>query len=470
MEASTLHASLISLAGGAYYGLNAGMVSGLSKPMILCEFFPVEPLVNEPNNTQATYNGILVSSILFGAMIGSYLGVPLAHKYGRVRAFQIAGLMALSIIGLYFAPTFWSFVAMRFVAGFPIGMVCTLCPLYVQEVVRPDIRGAVGTMMQVAIAGCLFVAMLVNYVAFTTYDPDSTDPDLFCVPHQNARVQLALGVVPAICITVHSFFFLPESTVWIEKNGPNSPLISARTDVEEGYDEDDEIIEEESRAHYELLSDEPDVEIHLKPISWKDFFLTKEGLKNAFIGVGLGVATMLTGMDCNIFYGPQIIKDAGFGNVTLVTALVIGLWNFLCVFIATVLVDKLGRRPLMIAAMFAMTLGTATLFMAYTFIVDNETIKGLVALCGVMVFIIGFEVGPGSLFWLLASETFSDRIRPRALVFTNMIQWIANIAVAFCFPIMNAALGPSKTYLILTVICVLSALFCTVVLPEPKSA
>mmetsp|Transcript_11353 Transcript_11353/g.24501 ORF Transcript_11353/g.24501 Transcript_11353/m.24501 type:complete len:180 (-) Transcript_11353:45-584(-) len=179
---------------------------------------------------------------------------------------------------------------------------------------------------------------------------------------------------------------------------------------------------------------------------------------------------MLTGMDCNIFYGPQIIKDAGFGNVTLVTALVIGLWNFLCVFIATVLVDKLGRRPLMIAAMFAMTLGTATLFMAYTFIVDNETIKGLVALCGVMVFIIGFEVGPGSLFWLLASETFSDRIRPRALVFTNMIQWIANIAVAFCFPIMNAALGPSKTYLILTVICVLSALFCTVVLPEPKSA
>jgi len=456
------HAVIVSLASGAYYGLNAGIISGIGRSIVVCDFFPERDehgkILNVETGETSLANGLLVGSILVGAMLGSFFGVPLADRAGRVVAFQVFGGLGLTILGLPFLQSFQGLLVLRMIAGLPIGALCSLAPLYVTESVPERIQGSVGTVLQISIAGCLFMAQFLNYILFPEYDPKSADPSLFCVPDKTWRIQLGIGVLPAAALILHSLMFLPESPKWRPGAGPSnfelSPVLLSSSPSPSLR-----------RSSASLNSSE---QVQRKIFSWGDLFMTKEGLFACFIGVGLAVATMLTGMDAIMFFSPLIFGESGIRQVTLFTVIFVGLGNWICVFIATAIVDRVGTRPLMIAALLMMTLACFLLFISYALLDEGTGARRIFGIGGVLLFILGFEIGPGPLFFFLAAASFPEHIRPRALVFTNLVQWICNLAVAFFFPFLITAMGAPSTFLLLAVICACSLIFSIVFLQESK--
>ena len=186
------------------------------------------------------------------------------------------------------------------------------------------------------------------------------------------------------------------------------------------------------------------------------------------------MAQQLTGINAIMFYGPTIIANMGFHNSLIITFLVVGVWNLLSVFVSFVLVDRLGRRVLMLSSlvlMFCATTVMGILFhLPHATYIDTATPQ----LIMIMLFILAFESGPGPLFFVILNEVFPKTIRNEAISLANMLQSGMNIALSMSFPILIVALGDEgkqkngtgTTFFILAVFCVLSAVFVCCAVPE----
>jgi MFS family permease len=240
-----------------------------------------------------------------------------------------------------------------------------------------------------------------------------------------------------------------------------------------------------------------------KPVSPWAALCSCDGMKYVIIAIGLALAQQMTGINAIMFYGPQIFKTAGVpqSDILLVTMAAIGTWNLLAVFISFALVDRLGRRPLMIGALLAMT--TATLVSGVVNILPEtnttnatsgngtndaadavtasfsllEAAAGLISpsaksgllIAMTMLFIGGFETGPGPLFFVMASESFSPLIKSEGLVLCNTLAWTFNIALVFLFPLANESIGAGPTQFILTGMCVIAVSIVYFRVPETKA-
>jgi len=455
----TLNAVLLSISSGAYYGLNTAITCGIARPIVFCNFFPTRndagALVNHDTKSKALAQGFIVGAILVGASIGSFMGMPLAEKLGRRRAFQFFSVWGLSVLLLPFLNSFSALLFFRVVVGIPIGACCSLAPLYVTECVPDRIRGSVGTLLVVSITGAMALAQLLNFVMFPEYDPNSDDQAKFCVPDHIWRVQLGLGAIPSLVLLLHSFTFLPESPRWesalcitggFRNQSPmlmgGSPFLAPSPASEAGRFvtiHTDRILDTSPLLRSQDVQEEE--------ISWANFFMSW----HAIIGLMLSISTMLTGFDGVMLFGILILKESGLQQLTLWNFIIVGLWNWICVFVATFLVDRLGTRPLMVGALATMTLCCATMSLT-NFLLGEGPLRSFFGIGGILLYILAFESGPGPLFFLLASEIFPGHVRPKALVFTNLTQWLCNFITVFSFPFLITALGFAKTFLLLAII------------------
>jgi len=262
-----------------------------------------------------------------------------------------------------------------------------------------------------------------------------------------------------------SRFFIPESIAYRRALDD--------LDVNDNHQQE----EEGSRGYVPMagsVDDKEDAphrghEVHSEPLSpqhggWTELF-SRKGAKSLFVAFVLAMAAQMTGINAIIFYAPNILKDADLSNVLLVTILVVGVWNLLAVFISFALVDKLGRRPLMLGALIVMTIGTGILSLAYFAFPAN---KSAIAILSIILFIGAFECGPGPLFFVMASESFPDSIREEGLSAANAMAWIFNIIISFGFPVVNDAAGSAAVFLIFTIAAALSVFLIFFFLPETK--
>jgi MFS family permease len=162
-----------------------------------------------------------------------------------------------------------------------------------------------------------------------------------------------------------------------------------------------------------------------------------------FIAIILAASNQLTGINAIIFYAPYIFEDAGVSNPLVMTLFVVGTWNMLTTFVSFALVERVGRRVLMIVSTFLMALAMFAIAGAYQYYPEHVATFAIPSL---MVFILGFEAGPGSLFFVLCTEIFPDNVRQEALGFANATQWAFNVVVSFSFPVMNEGLGKAGTF------------------------
>jgi len=199
-------------------------------------------------------------------------------------------------------------------------------------------------------------------------------------------------------------------------------------------------------------------------------FLDCANFKYVFLGLIFSATLQLTGINAVMYFGPQIIQSAGIKDKYGLN-IGVGAWNFLTTFIAVFLVERLGRRKLMIGGTVLLTL--ALIFIAISFRVfpSGSTTQGIFVGLGLAVYLMGFEGGPGCLFWVVVNEVYPEHIRGAGSSFCNITQWGFNLIVSTTFPIVTTALGPQNTDIIFYIyggVGVLCVIFQLLLQPETK--
>ena len=381
-----------------------------------------------------------VSALLFGCIFGAGLGGWFSDRYGRRRVLMLcAVLFAASAIGAALPHTLSQFVTARLVGGLAIGTASVLAPLYIAEVSPPGIRGRLVSMNQMAIVTGILLAYLVNWLlAFT--GPSSW------------RWMFAVAAVPAAAFLL-GLFFVPESPRWLVEQDRSSEArdvltkINGKTAADRELREIESTIAEESGALSELL---------------------QPGLRKPFwIAISLAILQQITGINTVLFYGAVIFKQqvhsqsetsAIFANV------IVGLVNFFATLVALGIVDKYGRRPLLLISSGVMAFCQAGL--AAAFMARNPSTP--LVLTMMMLCVAAFAIGLGPCVWVLLAEFFPTRIRGRAMSIATLCLWAACTLLTMTFLSLSRALSPAGAFLIYGLMCVATFLIVWRAVPETK--
>jgi len=357
-----MHCLLVAVCVAPLYSYNTTIVSGLAPAMV--------EALNPPPTYRDVVKGLIVSCILLGGLAGALIAPTMADRIGRVRSIVVCGLVGFFFsvaLGVLSSTTlFWIVVARSF-QGIACGMSAVLGPLYIAEMSPPDISGKMGTLYQINICVFVLVAELMN----VWFNPDSNN----AIPSEIWQIQLGFGAVFGAATVVYGMCYLPE---------PPPARFNAGASTGGGAAEDDESFCTRVR--------------HMSTKWWVLILV-------------LPAAQQLTGINAVIFYGPTIIEHSGFTNYLTITFLCIGCWNLASVCSSFFLIKRVGRKRLMLVGLLGM--GGSLTVMGIAFLSADLGQPALSSVClpAIMGFIFFFEIGPGPLFFILASESFPSHLR-----------------------------------------------------------
>jgi sugar porter (SP) family MFS transporter len=421
-------ASAISALGGMLFGYDIGVISGAI--LFIKTDFSLSPSLEE----------IVVSSVLLGSLVGAMLGGILADRLGRRRLLIITAVVfGLGAIGAALAPDTAWLIAARVVAGTAIGIASFVAPLYISEIAPVEIRGKLVSINQVALTSGIVISYLIDY-AFAG--------------SQAWRWMFALAVIPAAAFGV-GLMFIPNSPRWLVGCGHV----------------------DQARAVLQRIRGPEQVESELSAIRhsvaqqkehWSE--LLGPLLRPAMIvGVGLAIAQQITGINTVIYYAPTIFKFAGLSSasVAILASVGVGVVNVVLTVVAMQLIDRVGRRPLLLVSLAGMALGLFVLGLAFSLPQLSGSL-GWIAVASLMVYVGSFAVGLGPVFWLILSEIYPLRIRGRAMSVGTVANWSANLIVALSFLTLTQVLGKPTTFWLYGIVSVGSWLFAFFLVPETK--
>jgi sugar porter (SP) family MFS transporter len=421
-------ASAISALGGMLFGYDIGVISGAI--LFIKTDFSLSPSLEE----------IVVSSVLLGSLVGAMLGGVLADRLGRRRLLIITAVVfGLGAIGAALAPDTAWLIAARVVAGTAIGIASFVAPLYISEIAPVEIRGKLVSINQVALTSGIVISYLIDY-AFAG--------------SQAWRWMFALAVIPAAAFGV-GLMFIPNSPRWLVGCGHV----------------------DQARAVLQRIRGPEQVESELSAIRhsvaqqkehWSE--LLGPLLRPAMIvGVGLAIAQQITGINTVIYYAPTIFKFAGLSSasVAILASVGVGVVNVVLTVVAMQLIDRVGRRPLLLVSLAGMALGLFVLGLAFSLPQLSGSL-GWIAVASLMVYVGSFAVGLGPVFWLILSEIYPLRIRGRAMSVGTVANWSANLIVALSFLTLTQVLGKPATFWLYGIVSVGSWLFAFFLVPETK--
>lgn len=416
--------------GGLLFGYDTGVISGavifIKKDFALTTF-PQE---------------LVVSMVLLGATVGALAGGRFADRFGR--RVTLIGTSIVFIAGALicaFAPSFTVLVAGRVVVGLGIGMASTTVPVYISEVSPPEARGWQVSLFQLAITIGILAAYLVDY-AFAKSEA--------------WRWMLGLAAIPGIILGV-AMLYLPESPRWLARcshpDDARAVLVRIRgtQDVESEWRE---ILG--SLAHAEERG------------AWSD--LLHRSVRPALIvGVGLAIFQQITGINTVIYYAPTIIQSAGLpsASAAILATAGIGLVNVLMTIVAMRLIDRVGRRPLLLTGIVGMTLSLGVLGFVFRSGAQNAVAVRL-AVITLMAYVAFFAISLGPIFWLLIAEIFPLKIRGQAEGAAAGTNWIFNLLVSITFLTLVELMGPARTFWLYGLLSIAAFVFCYYLVPETK--
>jgi sugar porter (SP) family MFS transporter len=402
----------VAAVGGLLFGFDTGVIAG-AMLFIVPEFHlgPAE-------------QGLVVSAVTFGALFGALIGGTSSDAIGRRWTNIAAGLsfVAGSIFSAL-APNVEVLIASRVLIGLAIGLTSVAAPMYIAELSPPRNRGKLVSLFQLAIT----IGILVSYIVDRALAPDHA-----------WRWMLGLAFVPGALLVI-GMIAMPESPRWLLKTGAEKAARHALSLVRPP----DEIDAEVKEIHDDLEQN--------RPAAWSELLMP--GLRPALlIGVGLAVLQQVTGINTIIYYAPQIFQKAGLNSATTALAATagIGVVNVLSTLIAIWLVDRVGRKPLLLAGLVGMALSLAALGVAQRFgstFDVNQQLVGPITVGFVGLYIVCFAFSLGPVVWLMISEIFPNRARARAAGISTAANWTANFLVSLSFPVLQAVLGPSLWFL-----------------------
>lgn len=405
--------------------------------------------------------GTVVAAALLGSAAGALIAGWLADRLGRIRVMQIAAtLFAISGVGSMFPPDpgllgFW-----RVIGGLGIGIASVVSPAYIAEVAPPAIRGRLASFQQAAIVLGIFLSQLVNY-ALNQGAGGSPDDKLAGL--HAWQWMLGAETIPALLYGILSLA-IPESPRYLIESGQEERARKVLAEVESPDCDLDARIEEIRTV----------LRREYKP-RFKDLLGGRLGfLAIVWVGIGASIFQQFVGINVIFYYSSLLWQSVGINaSNSLLISVSTSLVNIVGTVVAMVLVDRVGRRPLLFAGSAGMTVTLALVAWAFSYRHGTGTSATLasteatVALVSAHVYVFCFAFSWGVVVWVLLGEMFPNRIRALALAVAASAQWIANWAVTESFPSM-ANWNLSATYVIYACFALLSIPFVRYCLRETK--
>jgi len=427
--------TLVSAMGGLLFGYDWVVIGG-AKPFYE-KFF---------NLTTPSQVGWAMSSALVGCLVGSLVSGGLSDRFGRKKLLILAGfLFTISAVWTGLAPDFSVFVVFRLLGGVAIGLASNLSPMYIAEISPASMRGKFVSVNQLTIVIGILAAQLVNWLIAKPVPAGATAADILASWNGQAGWRWMFGAetVPAMLFFI-LMFMVPESPRWLVKSGRAEAATKILSRVGGP--------EFAGKALGEIRESLTGSEIG------RVRFLTllEPGMARVlFIGVVLAVYQQWCGINVIFYYAQEIFTAAGYGvSDVLFNIVVTGTVNLIFTIVAIRLVDRLGRRPLMMA-------GSAGLAVVFGLIGASYAVhsRGVHLLALVVVAMALYALSLAPVTWVLLSEIFPNRIRGAAMSVSTFSLWSACFVLTYTFPLLNKELGPAGTFWIYAGISVFGYIF-----------
>jgi len=417
--------------GGLLFGYDTGVISGAI--LFISQELRLTPFLE----------GLVVASLLLGAAAGAASAGPLSDRLGRRNLIIIAAILfTVGAIGAALAPNVGILVLFRVVLGLGVGAAALVVPLYLSEIAPTQIRGAISSLNQLNIVVGILLAFIVNALLANA---------------EAWRWMLGLAAIPSLVLLI-GMYFLPETPRWLVSQDRDE---DARDVLRQSRNE-----EETEREIREIREVEEQEEGGLGELaaSWVRPALV--------VAIGLAVFQQIIGINTIIYYAPTTLTNVGYGAAAAIYAnLIIGVVNVLMTLVAIWIIDRVGRKPLLLTGLVGMVasltvLGLSTLLLSEpSSPTDAVAIITLLCLAG---FIISFAATWGPTVWVMLPEVLPLRIRGTAMGVAIFLHWIANFIVSQTFPSLLASLGPGPVFLGYAVIGVLAFVFVSAFVTETK--
>lgn len=415
--------SFVAAVGGLLFGFDTGVISGAIS------------FVTDHFQLNSHQTGFAVSNLMIACTIGAFLAGPLTDKLGRKKILILAAfLYAISALLSAIPRTFIELVVARFIGGLAVGIASVLSPMYITEISPAKIRGRLVALNQLAIV----IGILLSYFS---------DWLLVDIGPNNWRWMFGVEAFPALIFTI-ILFLIPESPRWLVKQGSieKAQKILAK-------------IMGVRQANIEI--EEIKSSLTAEQGTYSDLF--KPGLRKLLlIGVLLALFAHITGIDTIIYYGPVIFMKAGFqsNSSAIFGSVLIGLINLLFTFVGIALVDRVGRKSLLLIGLAGMGISMVFVGVAYH--------SAHLVVIPILSFIASFALSIGVVIWVYLAEIYPTKLRGRAMSIATFVLWLSNVLITQIFPWMLDTLKQFTFYL-LAGTCVVAFLFTKTMIFETKN-
>jgi len=418
----------------------------------------VDPIQEQFGLTQSL-TGFAVASALLGCAVGAYAAGRIADHWGRIPAMLIgAALFFVSALGSGLAFGVWDLIFWRLVGGLGIGIASVIAPAYIAEISPKHMRGRLASLQQLAITIGIFAALLSDAIFANSAGGAGAE---FWFGLEAWRWMFMAAAVPAVVYGLIALA-LPESPRFLVLKEKDDEVRKIFARLWPGDDVERAIRDMRSSIEMDRESSKKGAlsgnRFGLKPIVW--------------VGIILSVLQQFVGINVIFYYSTTLWKSVGFQESDSLTISVFtSITNIAVTFIAIALVDRVGRRPILLTGSvgMALSLGTMALAFSQADVVNNAPSLpgawGPVALVAANVFVVSFGASWGPVVWVLLGEIFPNRIRARALGVAAAAQWIANFLITVTFPPLAAA-SLVVTYGMYALFAALSFVFVLRVVPE----
>ena len=422
-------AAAVAALGGFLFGFDTGIISGALL------------FIKQEFGLSAGLQQLVVGSLLLAAVVGALLGGPISDAWGRKRTLILAALVfGVGALVASFSPNLAVLVVARVLLGLAIGIASMIVPVYIAEIAPPRVRGALVSLQQFMITVGIMVSYLVSY-AFSGSGA--------------WRWMLGVGMIPAAILFV-GMLPLPESPRWLLAKDRRQDALSALHRIRH----------EEHNPEAELAEIEA-VHKMQAGVSYRDLF--RPSVRPALIvGVGIAFINQMVGVNAVIYYAPTILKDAGFSSSAAILATTgVGILNMLVTLCALLLIDRVGRRPLLLIGISGVLLALIVLGAAYL-LPGGPSSAGVLLVVGLLVYIASFAASLGIAIWLLNSEVYPLEVRGKGAAAGAFTHWILDFVIASTVLTLIATITPTGMFWFYGLFAILGIFFVLRRVPETK--
>lgn len=443
--------SIVATIGGFLFGYDSGVINGT-----------VDGL-RAAFHSNSIGTGFNVASMLLGCAVGAFIAGWLADKFGRRTILIIASVcFGINAIGAGIAVSSGQFIFFRVIGGLAVGAASVLAPAYISEVAPARFRGTLSSVQQIAIITGITLSFLSNYLLAQKAGASTA---ILAFGFEAWRWMFWVMIIPSVAF-FFALLFIPESPRFLVASGKKEKALGVLERLmgkEEAQVKANEIEASLVADHHRpKLTDILDSKTVVRPIVW--------------VGIGLATFQQLVGINVVFYYGAVLWQSAGFTeSQSLLINVITGAVSIGACLVATFLIDRIGRKPLLTIGSvgMALTLGVMAVVFATAIVKTGNVLEltgksGPIALIAANLYVFFFNLSWGPVMWVMLGEMFPNQIRGSGLAVSGLAQWGSNFGITMTFPILLAGIGLGGAYGLYAVCAVISIFFILKFVKETK--